>query len=125
MKQKERIAEKEVKEISSKKMDVQKIIEDIVGRRALIEYDLRSEQCNLLEMSLSALDDEEDHSGIMEPMEEKIKSLEDEISVIDRELFAMKEEEKNLAQDLDDAQNSQLGIVQVLESLKSELDGLL
>ena len=44
MKIKERIAEKEVKEISSM-MDVQKIIEDIAGRRTLIEYDLRTEQC--------------------------------------------------------------------------------
>jgi len=126
-KEKGQIAKEEVKEISSKKMNVQKRIQDIAGRRSLIECDLRSKQRNLLEIGLSALNAEEvHHSGLLlDQMEEKVKSLKFEMDVIDRELGALKEEEKSFSHDLEDAQGSHFGVVQVLEALQSELDGLL
>lgn len=126
MEERARITEEEVKEITLKKVDLQKRIKETAGRRVVIEYDLRSEQCNLIEMNLSALEtDEEDFSGIMKPVEEKIKSLEKKMNVIESELMALKGEEKSLVQDLEDAQGSHVGIVQVLKALQSELNGLL
>jgi len=116
-----RIAEEEVEEISSKKMNVQKRIDEIERRRAMIEY-LRSQQCNPLEMSLSALNVEDDGVS-MKSVEEKVKFVDDEMKLMDGQLNALKEEEKSLAQDLEYALESHFGVVQVLEALQSELDG--
>jgi len=123
MEERARIAEEEVKEISSKKMNVQKRIHEIERRRAMIEY-LRSQQCNnLLEMNLSAPNVEVDFDGIFtEPVEEKVNCLENEMKVIDGQLGALKEEEKSLSQDLEFAQESHFGVVQVIEALQYELD---
>lgn len=98
-----RITDEEMKAISTKKMDLEKKIKEMAGVRMLTEYDLRLEQCNLLEMSISALDAEEDRSALMEPVEQKIKSLEKKIEVLDSELGALKEKESNLAKELQDA----------------------
>ncbi len=126
MEERARIAEEEVKEITLKKVDLQKRIKEIAARKVVIEYDLRSEQCNLIEMNLSALETEdEDYSGIMEPVEEKIKSFEKKMNVIESELMALKEEEKSVVIDLEDAQTSHIGVVQVLKALQSELNELL
>jgi len=122
MEERARIAEEEVKEISSKKMNVQKRIDEIERRRAMIEY-LRSQQSNLLEMSLSALNAEVDYGGIFtEPVDEKVNCLETEMKVLYGQLGALKEEEKSLAKDLGYAQESHSGVVQVIEALQNELD---
>jgi len=121
-----RIADEEVKEISSKKTDLQKKIVEIEGRRALIECNLQIEQCNLLEIRLSALKTKEEPSEIlMQSSEEEVECLEDEMKVIDGELGALKEEEKSLDQNLENSRGSHFEVVQVLEALQSELDGLL
>ena len=126
MEERGRIAEEEVKEISSKKVDVQKKIDEIEGRRALIEYNLRTQQCNLLAMGLSALEAEEEPSEmLMKPLEEKVKYLEGAMDVLDIEIGALKEEEKSLAQDVEEAQSSHFGIVQVLNALQFGLNGFL
>ncbi len=98
MEEKARIAEEEVKKISSKKMNVQKRIDEIERRRSLLQY-LRLPHCNPLEKRLSKLMAEEDDL-FMKPVEEKVKGLEDEIDclesemkVIDGQLGALKEEE--------------------------------
>ena len=123
MEERARIAEEELEEISSKKMNVQKRFDEIERRRTLIEY-LRSQQCNLLEMNLSAPDAEVDFGGIFtEPVEDKVNCLETEMKVIDGQLGALKEEEKCLDQDIEYAQESHFGVVQVIEALQSELDG--
>ena len=115
MEERARIAEEEMKEISSKKMDLQERIDEIERRRAMIEY-LRSHQCNPFEMNLSARNAEE-------PVEEQVNCLEDEMKVIDGQLNALIVEEKRLAQDLECAKDSHLGVVQVIEALQYELDG--
>jgi len=125
LKERARIIEEEVKDISSKQMDIQKRIIELAERKVPIEYDLRSEQCNLLELNLSLIESEDDNSGVIEPAEEKIKKLEEEMNTIDTELGTLKDEEKSLAQDLINAQGSHIGVVQVLEALQLELDGLL
>lgn len=126
MEERARIADEEVKEVTLKKVDLQKRIKEIAARKVVIEYDLRSEQCNLIEMNLSALETEDDdYSGIMKPMEEKIKSFEKKMNVIESELMALKEEERNIVIDLEDAQASHIGVVQVLKALQSELNELL
>ena len=77
MKERARIADEEMKEISSKKMDVQKRIEQVNGRRTMIERDLRSEQLNLLEMRVSAFKTGEEPSEILQiAAKEEINSLE-------------------------------------------------
>ena len=123
MEERARIAEEEVKEISSKKMNVQKRIDEIEKRRTMVDY-LRLQHCNPLEMSLSALNVEDDGVS-MKPVEQKVKFVDDEMKLIDGQLNALKEEEKNLAEDLEFAQESHFGVVQVIEAFQSELDGYL
>jgi len=121
MEERARIAEEELEEISSKKMNVQKRIDEIERRRSLIEY-LRLQHSNPPEKNLSVPIAEED--GIYtKPVEEKVKFLEDEMKLINGKLCALKEEEKSLAQELEYAQESHFGVVQVIEALQSELDG--
>ena len=62
---------------------------------------------------------------MMEPVEEKIENLEEEINAIDIELGTLKDEEKSLAQELMNAQGSHIGIFQVLVAVQLELDELL
>ena len=124
MEERAHIAKEEVTQILSRKMDLQKKINEMRGSRVLIEYDLRLEQCSLLEMSISALDEGEDHNALTEPVDEKVKSLQEKMDVIDGQLEVLKGEEDSLAQDLDYAYDSHLGAVQVIEALQSELDGL-
>jgi len=126
MEERARIADEEVKFTTSKKMSVQKRIQEIAGRREMIEHNLRTQQCNLLEMGISALDAEKEISEmLMKPLEEKVKYFEGAMDVLDIEIGALKEEEKSLAQDVEEAQSSHFGIVQVLDALQFELDGLL
>ena len=90
----------------------------------MIEYDLRSEQCNLIEMRLLALESneaDESLSGI-ESIEKKVDSFESEIVEIDNELRILNEKEKELDEDLKQAEESHIGVIQVVEALQSELD---
>ena len=77
------------------------------GSRLVIEYALRrSEKCSLLESSISELDAGKDLcSGLTEPVEKKVKGLENIMDVVDSQLHALKEEEPSLAHDLEDAQS--------------------
>jgi len=126
MEERARIAEEEVKDITSKKMSVLKRIQEIAGRREMIEYNLRTQQCKLLEMDISALDAEKEPSEmLMKPLEEKVKYLEGAIDVLNIEIRALKEEEKSLVQDVEVAESSHFGTVQVLGALQFELNGLL
>ena len=126
MEEKARIINEEMKEISSKKMCVQKKIEEIEEKRGLIECNLRSEQSDLREMIISALKSGEEPSDILkQSLEEEIKCLEDQIKLTDVELQALTEEGKSLDINLEDAFSSHFGVVQVLQAMQSELDGLL
>ena len=123
MEERVRIAEEDVEKISSKKMNVQKRIDETERRRSLIEY-LQSQQSNPPEKNLSVLIAEED--GIfMKPVGVKVNGLEDEMEHIDGQLNSLKEEEKRLARYLEYAQESHFGVVQVIKALKSELNGYL
>jgi len=126
MEERARIAEEEVKDNTSKKMNVLKRIQEIAGRREMIEHNLRTQQCKLLEMGIAALDAEEEPSEMLtKPLEGKINYLEGAMDALYIEIRALKEEEKSLDQDVEEAQSSHFGIVQVLDSLQFELDGLL
>ena len=107
-------------------MDVQKRIDEIPGRMALINCNLLLELRNLLGKLLAAHEAGEEPSEILkQSVEEKVKSLKNERDVVEGELQALKEEAKNLDQNLEDARSSHFQIVQVLKSLQIELDGLL
>ncbi len=108
-------------EILSKKTDFQKKINEMADSRVLIECDLRLERGCLLELIIDAT---EDHRGMLEPVEDKVKSLEKKLDLMDVKLDVLKQEEARLAQELKHAQNSHFGAVQVLEALQSELDVL-
>ena len=114
-----RILDEDVKEISSKKIDVQKKIDEKEGRMALIKYNLLLEQRSLLEMQLAAHETGEEPSEILkQSVEEEVESMEDEIKMIDGELQALKEEKKSLDQNLEDARGSHFRVIQVLEALQ-------
>ena len=61
--------------------------------------------------SISALDEEEDQCRLIESIENKVKSLEKKMDVIDNELDALKEEEKDLVQDLEYSLGSHFVVV--------------
>ena len=110
MEERGRIAEEEVEEISSKKMNVQKRINEIERRRSFIEY-LRLKHSNPPEKNLSDVLIAEKDGIFTKPVEEKVEFLEDEMKLIDGQLNALKEEEKSLAQDLEYALGSHFVVV--------------
>ncbi len=124
MQEKARIAEEEVKQVLSKRTNVEKGIIEETGRRLVIELDLRLEERNLLEMRIFAHDAEEDYTGLMETVERKVGSLKKKMDAVDGQLISLKGEKKNLDCDLEWSRASYFGVVQVIEALDSELDGL-
>lgn len=125
MKEKVHKADSELKTVSSKMNDVKKRIAEIATRKALVEINLRTRQCEALEMSLMALDSEDmDTEQIELTSSEQIKALEDELKGMDDVLLVLREEEESFAEDLETAEGSYLGALQVLEALESELEEL-
>ena len=124
MQEKARIAEEEVKQVLSKRTNVEKGISEETGRRLAIELDLRLEERNLLEMRIFAHDAEEDYTGLMETVERKVGSLKKKMDAVDGQLISLKGEKKSLDYDLEWSRASHFGVVQVIEALDLELDGL-
>lgn len=125
MKEKVHKADREQKTISSKKNEVKKKIAEIATRKALVEINLRTQQCEAIEMSLIALDSEDmDTDQIELTSGEQIKALEDELKGMDDVLLVLQEEEESFTEDLETAEGSYLGALQVLEALESELEEL-
>jgi len=105
-----RIAEKEVTQILSKKTDLQKKIIEMAGRRLAIEYDLRLERRSLLEMIIFAHDATGDQRGLVEPVKEKVQTLEKKLDVMYVKLDAVKEEEVSLGLKWKYAQDTHFGV---------------
>ncbi len=79
-----RILDEDVKEISSKKIDVQKKIDAMERRMALNKYNLLLEQRSLLEMELAAHETGEEPSEILkQSLEEEVESMEEYVWSVD------------------------------------------
>ncbi len=123
MKEKARSAEGEMDAIFSKKVEIRNKINKMNGTRVYEELNLRFQQRTLLEICISAHDAGEDHRTFTQSMVEQVRMLENDMDELDRQLDALNEEEKSLAEELEFAQGSHLGVVEVIDALYSELNG--
>ena len=117
-------AQKELEEISSKKRGVFDKMKEIATKKMKIEYDLRTRQCEALELNIMSLDDEAVQNDVM-LAEYSVTCLEDEMKMFEDELNCLREHDLNLAEDIEEAEGSFIGANQVLQALMSELEDLL
>ena len=117
-------AQKELEEISSKKRGVFDKMKEIATKKMKIEYDLRTRQCEALELSIMSLDNEAGHNAVV-LAEYSVMCLEDEMKMFEDELQSLREQDTNLVEDVEEAESSFIGANQVLFALMSELDSLL
>ncbi len=114
----------ELKELTEKKNETRKRMDQLAERKVVVEYELRTLQCEAIESNLLALDSKEtDQKGAI-LVEERIKTLENELNGMEDLLQTLREEEKNLIEDVEVANGSHVGACQVLHALQVELEEL-
>ncbi len=116
-------AQKELEEASTKKRNVFDKIKEIAAKKVKIEYDLRAQQCEALELNIMSLDDEAGHNDVV-LAEYSAMCLEDEMKVFEDELQSLRKQDAILIEDVEVAEGSFIGVNQVLLALMSELDSL-
>lgn len=126
MEEKARIADEELKNIRLKKDCVSSKIKEIFGKKVETECDLRTRQCDALELKLSLLEttEMEADQNNLASVEETIKRLECRVNAMENELRNLRNEEECLTEDWEDAERSYAGTMEVLNALQSELKGL-
>ena len=95
------LADEEAEEIVNEKNELKGEIEELEGKKAMLEGDLQTEKS-----------------------EGNISDLEGQVNEIESELFALRELEKSLSEDLEIAEMSSTGAAEVLCALRLELEGL-
>lgn len=127
-KAKAQIAEQELNNFSFQREEVRKLIRETMKRKIKAEFTLRSMQCETLELNLNVLESIETETDLDEIAQaserSNFKDLEDDVKVIESELAALIEEEKQLTKDLKDAEESCNRVKQLTSVLQSKLDGI-
>lgn len=126
MKDRVRNAEEELREVSSRKEFLGKKIKEANSKKIHAEFNLRTLQCEALKQTLTSMEsqlEEPDQHDSTED-ESKIQQLEKEVHQIVNQLHALRETEKRLVEEVEDAKATLTGAQQVLESLKSEIEVL-
>lgn len=95
------LADEEAEEIVNEKIGLKEAIEELEGKKAKLEGDLQTQKS-----------------------EGNISDLEGQVNEIESELFALRELEKSLSEDLEIAEMSSTGAAEVLCALRIELEGL-
>lgn len=128
MEEKARIADEELKKVLCDKDIWKKKIIQKAREKLEAEIDLRTNQCKAIELKLSLhdvdCDEIEEKKNCLSSVEETIKTLEGIVAGMGIELQAIGKEEADLSEEVEDAERSYFGIMQVLDTLKSELKGL-
>ena len=114
-------AQEETEEASSKKRDVFDKLNEIAAKKVKIEYHLRAQQCEALELNIMSLDNEAGHNDVV-LAEYSAMCLEDEMKMFEDELQSLREQDANLIEDVEEAESSFIGVYQVLLALMFELD---
>jgi len=126
MKDKVRSAEEELREVSSRKEIIGKKIKETNSKKIHAEFNLRTLQCEALKQTLTSMESqlkEPDQHDSTED-EVKIQQLEKEVHQNGNQLQALREAEKRLVEEVEDAKATLTGAQQVLETLKSEIEAL-
>lgn len=125
MEEKARIADGELKKIKLDKDSCQTKISEITRKKTETEFDLRMKQCDAFKLNKS-LDCQETESkeDNLSSLKEMIKKLEEVVEGMNFQLEALGKEEADLSDNVEDAENSYNGIIQVLDALESEVKSL-
>lgn len=124
MKKKARLDDDNLKKFKLNKESCRKKIKETISKKRQAEIDLRSKQCEAIELKLSMLDDcqqTKDNNKNLASMEELIQKLESAVEGMDLELKTFRNEEADLSKEVEDVERSFCGIVRVLDVLKPEL----
>lgn len=126
MKDKVRNAEEELREVSSRKEIIGKKIKETNSKKIYAEFNLRTLQCEALKQTLTSMESQLEEPDQHDSTEDegKIQQLEKEVHQIVNQLQALREAEKRLAEEVEDANATLTGAQQVLETLKSEIEAL-
>lgn len=123
MKKKARLDDVNLKKLKLNKDCCRNKIKETISKKRQVEIDLRSKQCEAIELKLSMLEDcqqTEDNQNNLVSMEELIQKLESAVEGMDFELQTFRNEEADLSKEVEDVERSFCGIVRVLDVLKSE-----
>jgi len=117
--------EKRLKDVQLQKKENEKLKREAVKKKMRAEFDLRAEQCKALELALIALEaGEEDHLENKVATEKRLKSLENQLGEVLKELTVLEEEEKPLSDELQKAEACHLAAFQSLSNPLTELEVL-
>jgi len=123
MGKKAQIAADELKKSKLKKNNLLNAINDITSKRTETEIQLRMHQCKALELKLSLLDcpKTDDNEDSLTEIEKSIKKLEIIVEGMGFKLQALRKEEVDLSENVEGAERSHFGIMEVLDGLQLEL----
>jgi len=117
--------EKRLKDVQLQKNGNEKQKREVAKKRMKTEFDLRTEQCKSLALDLIAFDAvEEDPLENRMAIENIVKSLENQLREILKELADLEEEGKALSEDFGKAEACYLAAIQSLSISQAELEAL-
>ena len=120
MVEKARTANHEVKKIKLKKDECRNKIIETSTTKTQSEIDLRIQQCEALELKMSLMAFPETDNVDLASVEERIKTFECDVEKMDFELHALRKEEAELSEDMEDAERSYCGIMEVVNAMQFE-----
>ncbi len=124
MVEKARIVDHEVKKIKLKKNDCRSKISETTRKKTQVEIDLRIQQCEVLEFKISLMDFSEGYEDDLASVEGLILKLECDVEELNFKLKALRKDEADLSEGLEDMERSYCGIMEVVNALQLELNVL-
>ena len=121
MKKRVEVAQKELGNVSLKKRNIREKMNEYSSQKTKVEHDLRTKQCEALELNIMSLDDESVQNDVV-LAEYSVTCLENEMKMFEDELQSLREQDANLIEDVEEAESSFIGVYQVLLALMFELD---
>ncbi len=121
MGEKAQMAADELTKFKQKKNNLLNTINDITSKKTEAEIQLRMNQCKVLELKLDC-PKTGDSKDSLASIEESIKKLEIVVEGMRITLQVLRKEEAELSENVEDAERSHFGIMEVLDGLHSELE---
>ena len=122
-KKNQKIAEQMLKALLLNKKQVEEQKRETSIQKMRIEFELRVEQCNALELDMIDPDAvEEDHQERVALVQKKVKSLEQQLGEIENELAELVEQDEAITEDIEDADECCVGASLSLSTIKMELE---
>lgn len=119
-------ADEDLQNLVEKKVEVEKKLKIVTGKKMRAEIAVRTLQSNILKLRLKLFESEQNNTvGVMvKEAEEKLKQFEADEKLAEADLEELKQEAENLDEELEEAQESRNGAFQVHRILLAELKQL-